>query len=353
MTSPTRTAERPLLVGGALAVLSALLFGLSTPFVQRFGQHAGSFATAGLLYIGAAAASLALSRSRAVEAPVRRSDLPRLLSVALCGAVAAPVCLAWGLHRTGATTASLMLSSEAFFTVVLARAIFHEPIGLRVAVAMSAMGLGAAVLLSAAGSFGDAAGWGPLAVLLASLAWAADNTLTRPLADLDPGQVVVRKSAAGAVLALAVAWCFHEPMPSVSDALGLACTGAVGYGTSLYLYLGAQRRIGAGRTGSIFATAPFLGALAAWAMGDRSAGLSTIVAGLLFGVGVALHLTEQHGHAHRHAALEHEHRHRHDDGHHTHVHDPPVLGEHSHAHVHTPLRHVHPHGPDLHHQHEH
>ena len=246
-----------------------------------------------------------------------------------------------------------MLSSEAFFTVVLARAIFHEPIGLRVAVAMSAMGLGAAVLLSAAGSFGDAAGWGPLAVLLASLAWAADNTLTRPLADLDPGQVVVRKSAAGAVLALAVAWCFHEPMPSVSDALGLACTGAVGYGTSLYLYLGAQRRIGAGRTGSIFATAPFLGALAAWAMGDRSAGLSTIVAGLLFGVGVALHLTEQHGHAHRHAALEHEHRHRHDDGHHTHVHDPPVLGEHSHAHVHTPLRHVHPHGPDLHHQHEH
>lgn len=343
-------SQAPLLWGGALAVGSAVLFGASTLFVKRFGHACGPFTTAGLLYAGAAVASIG-RRSRDAEAPVGRAQAPRLLAVALFGAVIAPALLAWGLVRTGATSASLLLSSEAFFTVLLARAFFHEPVGWRVSLALGAMVLGAATLVGGAPS----GTWslGSLAVLLASLAWAADNTLTRPLADLDPTRVVLWKSAVGATLSLSLAVALREPVPGGADAPGLAVTGGIGYGTSLRLYLGAQRRMGAGRTGSVFAAAPFLGAMAGWLAGDRSLGWNALVAGGLFAVGVVLHLTERHRHAHTHDALEHEHRHRHDDGHHAHVHDPPVTGEHSHPHSHLPTEHSHPHGSDLHHQHSH
>ena len=49
--------------------------------------------------------------------------------------------------------------------------------------------------------------WGLLALLLATVAWGADNTLFRSLAERDPGQVVLGKALLGAsattILALA------------------------------------------------------------------------------------------------------------------------------------------------------
>jgi hypothetical protein len=62
---------------------------------------------------------------------------------------------------------------------------------------------------------------------------------------------------------------FGEPMPSLVAAVALLAIGATGYGMSLRLYLLAQREFGAGRTGSVFAFAPFIGALGAFALGSR------------------------------------------------------------------------------------
>jgi len=129
--------------------------------------------------------------------------------------------------------------------------------------------------------------------------------------------------------------------------------GATGYGLSLQLYLRAQRQIGAARTGSIFAAAPFVGASAAWLFEGAPVGAWSAVAAACFALGVYLHLTEHHGHFHRHAPLTHEHPHRHDDGHHEHQHEPPVRGEHSHPHSHAEQAHEHPHAEDMHHRHEH
>lgn len=346
-------AREPLLYGGLLAALSALWFGLVTPLVQRFGHHAGAFTTAGLLYGGAALVSLIPAQRGGKDAPLQRVHLPRLFGVALLGAVVAPVCLAWGLQRTSATVASLTLNTEALFTVLLARIVFHEPVGKRVAFAVAAMLLGGVLLGFGTGVSAAGSGWGTLAVVVASLAWAADNTLTRPLADFDGRHVVLIKAATGSVLSLSLARAFHEVAPPWPQASALVACGAFGYGLSLRLYLMAQRRIGAGRTGSIFALAPFIGAGAALAMGDSAGGWPTLGAAALFLLGIYLHLTERHRHRHEHTELDHEHGHRHDDGHHEHVHSPPFLGEHSHPHHHDAAVHNHPHAPDLHHQHSH
>jgi drug/metabolite transporter (DMT)-like permease len=352
---PSHSTHSPLLRGAGSALLSALAFGLATPFIQRFSRGVGTLPAAALLYAGAALASLDLRRAArvATEAPVRSSHLSRLAWVALIGAVGAPMCLIWGLQRTDAISASLLLNFEALFTALLAWAVHGEPIGRRVALALAAMSVGGALLASAGGSGLPGIGIGALAIVLATLGWALDNTLSRPLAELSPTQVVAWKGGLGALLSVALSFALHERFPKPWPLFGLLVCGATGYGFSLQLYLRAQRQIGAARTGSIFAVAPFVGAAAAWLMGGEPLSAWYLASAACFALGVALHLTEHHGHPHTHESITHEHAHRHDDGHHDHTHELPVHGEHSHAHAHDERTHEHPHAPDVHHRHDH
>jgi drug/metabolite transporter (DMT)-like permease len=348
-------AENPLAFGTLLAVLGAVCFGVVTPFIQRFGRGVGPFTTAGTLYLGAALGALRGSRGEraSLEPSVRWTHLPRLLLVALFGAALAPTLFAWGLQRVPATYAALLLNGEAVFTLALAALVYREHVGGRVAVAASLIGAGGAAAV--AGASEDATGGilGSAAVIAAVFCWALDNVLTRSLADLDPAGVVRGKALLGAALTFGAAWRQGESAPSPMALLGLLACGATGYGLSLRLYLLAQRRIGAGRTGSVFALAPFLGAASAAALGDRSAGWPLALAGGFFAAGVWLHLTESHDHDHAHQAMEHDHAHRHDDGHHDHVHVVAPEGGHSHPHRHDARIHAHPHGPDSHHGHNH
>src|SRR4051812_40186090 len=292
--------------GVLLAVAAAVAFGATTPIGAWAGRGVGPLATAALLYAGAALATGALrARSRAPGPRLVRGDLPRVLGVALAGGAIAPALLAWGLQRAGATIGSLLLNLEAVFTVLLALTVFGEPVGRRVAIAVAAMVAGGAALVldaarGAAGSeLGGAAGAagtaGALAVAAATLAWAIDNALTRPLAEREPLDVVAAKGALGAALTLTAAAIAGEPVPPAGAALVLLACGATGYGVSLRLYLLAQRAIGAGRTGSVFAVAPFIGAGLAIAIGGRAVTGWTLAAAGLFAAGVVLHLTERHG----------------------------------------------------------
>ena len=349
--------NRPALRGGLLALLAAALFGLSTPLVQRFGLGLGAFSTAALLYAGSAVVALWLRQPVELEAKLQRSDLPRLLCMAAFGAVIGPVALAWGLQRTSGASASLMLSLEALFTVVLAWRLYGESMDKQVATAMLLLLAGGIALVADQGLAGQTQLLGLLAVLGATAAWGLDNTLSRGVADRDPGQVVLIKSALGATASTILAALFDEPLPALNAALALLVVGAVGYGLSLRFYLLAQRAFGAARTGSVFAFAPFIGTLGAFALGDRAMGWILFAAGLLMLAGVALHLFEAHGHPHTHEVLEHEHAHSHDpdraDGHHLHTHEVLPIGPHSHPHRHEPTQHSHPHVPDAHHAHGH
>lgn len=348
-----RRPNHPVLMGGLLALLAAALFGLSTPFVQWWGQGLGPFTTAGLLYAGAALAALFMRRPPEREARLRRSDAGRLLAMAFFGAVLGPVALAWGLQHTSGASASLMLTLEAVFTALLAWRLYGETVDRRVVLAMLSLLAGGVLLALDQGLRGDAQLLGLLAVLLATAAWGVDNTLSRGVADRDPGQVVLVKATLGTWATATLAWWLSEPLPGAGAALALLAIGATGYGLSLRFYLLAQRRFGAARTGSVFAFAPFIGAAGAFALGERAGGPLLWVGGALMLAGVLLHLTESHEHEHAHDELDHEHAHTHDDGHHDHPHDPMPPGPHSHPHHHPARVHRHPHVPDLHHLHRH
>jgi drug/metabolite transporter (DMT)-like permease len=309
--------------------------------------------TAAMLYAGAAVAGLLLRSGTNKEAVLRRRHWPRLLLMALCGAVIGPVALAWGLQHTSGMSASLMLTLEAVFTVLLSCLLYREHIGRRVGLALALLTLGGGLLVFDRAGNGATQVIGLLAVMGATASWAMDNTLSRSLADLDPGRVILGKATVGAACSFLIVAGTDETALSLSTGMGLFLIGASGYGLSLRFYLLAQRALGATRTGSVFATAPFIGAVIAFGLGER--GLSPWLLGgaALMVAGVVLHISERHEHKHDHEALEHEHAHIHDDGHHTHSHGQISVGVHSHRHTHEPITHRHSHTPDLHHVHKH
>lgn len=348
----------PVARGTLLAVLAAVAFGATTPVVWAAAKIASPFTVATLLYAGAAAGAATGAwglrrRAASSEPPMRRAHAPRVAAVSLLGACVAPIALGWGLARTGATTGALMLNLEALFTVLLARVVYREPIGGRVALALAATTAAGTALALHEGAGAAGGVLGAIAIAVATLAWAADNTLMRRLADVEPLAVVTAKGAIGAGASVVLALATGARWPPVPLALGVLVAGVLGYGASLLLYLRAQRVLGAGRTGALFAIAPFVGALIAVFVEGKAPTAAHAVAAVLFGLAVWLHATERHMHPHRHAREDHEHAHRHDDGHHDHVHEPALVGEHSHAHRHEPLDHTHDHTPDLHHEHAH
>lgn len=356
-----RVASTPISRAVWLALASAVAFGATTPALKVLAHTADPAPVAALLYGGASAAALAMTAVTGASRSARVSAQwwPRLAAVALFGAVLAPMALAAGLSRCQALTASLLLNLEAVFTVALGALVWREPVGRTVLAASAAITAGGALVAADGGASSGAnvlstTTWvGPLAIVGATLGWALDNTLSRPLADLDPARVVAAKGGAGAAASTGLALATGASWPDPAHAVGIVVCGAIGFGASLGLYLRAQRVLGSARTGSVFAVAPFLGALGAWlVLGEAPGGWLTAVGAAAMAGGVWLHLGEDHDHPHEHEPITHDHEHTHDDDHHDdHVHDPPVVGAHSHVHTHAARTHAHPHGEDLHHRH--
>jgi drug/metabolite transporter (DMT)-like permease len=346
--------------GAALALGSALLFGISTPCSKILLRRTGPLTLAALIYIAAGAALLALlplrRRARShvtVEAALRRADLPFLAAATLCGAVLGPSLLMFGLLRVSAVTGSLLLNLEPPLTILLAIVWFREHLGGRQAVAAALIVLGTALVGYRPGEL--ASQWpGILAVALACLSWAIDTNLNQQLSLRDPVALGAIKGLAGGAVMLALAWIAGETLPPLSAAGAALVLGVFAYGVSILLFFRALRGLGAARVAAYFATAPFAGALTAVVvLHDRLRGLDLAAMGLM-AAGLALLLHETHDHVHVHEEMEHDHAHTHDE-HHDHAHGPGVVvaGRHAHPHRHERLVHAHPHVPDLHHRHRH
>ena len=346
--------------GAAMALGAALLFGGSTPYSKLLLVEMGPLTLAALLYLGAGLALLVTlpvqRRARvegAAEAALRVADLPLLVAAILCGAILGPSLLMYGLDRVTAVTGSLLLNLEPPLTIVIAVVLFREHLGGRQAAAAAMILAGTVLVGYRPGETGSQ--WpGILAVALASLSWAIDTNLNQRLSLRDPVALGAIKCLVGGVLILASALFAGEtwpPIPGVGRALIL---GAISYGASIVLFFRALRELGAARVAAYFATAPFVGALAAVAvLGERLRSADLLAMGLM-AAGLGLLLRETHDHEHVHEELEHDHAHSH-DAHHQHGHgkENAVAGRHAHPHRHAPIVHTHPHVPDLHHRHGH
>lgn len=344
------------------ALIAAALFGASTPLAKIALGHAQPLMLAGLLYLGSGLGlGLWLLLHRILpgmrtrqEGRLTRRDVPWLAGAILAGGVLGPALLIYGLQWTAASTASLLLNLEGVLTALLAWFVFHENFDRRIALGMLAITVGG-IFLSWAGQPEGGIPWGALAIAGACLCWAVDNNLTRKVSAGDPVQIASLKGLVAGAVNTTIAWNIGQAFPSATVLIGAAVIGLLGYGVSLTLFVRALRHIGTARSGAYFLLAPFFGAaLAILLLGDRVT-LTFLVAATLMGLGLWLHLTENHAHEHVHTNLEHDHVHTHDDGHHLHEHPEgmDVTEPHAHPHAHRPVVHTHPHYPDIHHGHGH
>jgi len=285
------------------------------------------------------------------ETPLRASDGPLLLGVAVTGGVVGPLLLLWGLHRTSAVAASLLLNLEAPLTIAVAVAWFGEHLGGRVAAAAGLVALGLVVLTARDGAVAANAA-GAIAIAGACLAWAVDNNLTQRLSLRDPLAVARAKGLLAGTTSAVLAVTIGDRPPAAAVACAGLLVGFACYGLSLVLAVRAMRLLGAAREAALFATAPFFGAAAAVPLVGDTVGPRELAAAALLACGVGLLVRERHDHVHAHEPLEHEHGHVHDE-HHRHAHTPfdPPGEPHAHRHTHEPLEHRHAHVSDVHHRH--
>ena len=343
--------------GIVFALLSAVLFGASTPLAKLILGSMDPWMLAALLYLGAglglAGVSLARRalRHKVTEAPLSARDLPVLAAVILTGGVLGPLFLMLGLARTDAASAALLLNLEGVATLAIAWVAFRENVDRRLFLGAAALIAGAAVLGWQGGAKIDP---GAGLIALACLCWGIDNNLTRRLSQSDPVQIAMLKGLVAGAVNLGLALASGAAMPPSLATLAAMLVGFLGYGLSLTLFVLALRHLGAARTGAYYAIAPFAGAALSVAIFATPVTLQLLLAGALMAIGLWLHLTEDHDHTHDHPELLHSHRHRH-DAHHRHDHPPGlvVTEPHSHLHRHAPMVHRHPHYPDLHHRHGH
>lgn len=344
-------------IGISLALLSAVLFGASTPFAKILLGSVNPWMMAGLLYLGAGVGLAAVHLSRtalripAVEAPLRRSDMPWLAAVIFTGGVGGPLLLMYGLAQTDAASASLLLNLEGLATMGIAWLAFRENVDRKLLLGAFAILAGAA-LLSWEGR--ASLNWGALLIAGACLCWGIDNNLTRKLSSADPVQIAMLKGLVAGAVNLVLAFATGATLPHVGTVVAAGMVGFLGYGVSLAFFVLGLRHLGTARTGAYFSLAPFVGAVLAVLMLGEPVSATLLVAGCLMGIGLWLHLSERHDHEHAHAVLDHEHGHRHDE-HHQHAHeaDCDPREPHTHQHRHIPMVHRHAHYPDLHHRHDH
>ncbi len=342
--------------GAAAGLAAAALFGLSAPIGKRLVADVDPQLLAGLLYAGAAIGFWIVRLFRGAspdEAPLRRADIGVVAAIAISGGIVGPVLLLVGLARVTGVAGSLLLNLEAPATMLLAAVAFREHVGRRVVGAAVCIVGGAALLGLRPGEIAlDPIGVGDIG--LACMAWGLDNNLTQHLSLKDPFAIVRIKATSAAIANVGIASARGVDWPAASTLLFVLVVGLGSYGISVLLDAYALRLVGAAREAAYFATAPFVGAVAAVILLGERLGLVDFGAMAAMVLGVVLLAREKHAHVHQHDELEHEHAHSHDEHHqHEHVEGDPKGEPHVHTHRHARLVHDHPHLPDAHHRHRH
>jgi drug/metabolite transporter (DMT)-like permease len=344
------------------ALGAAILFGASTPMSKMLLEETEPIILAALLYLGSGLSAvllkffrLASERDLPIEADLTHHDIPWLAGAVIAGGIVAPILLLLGLQSTPAATASLLLNLESVATVLIASLVFSEAIGKRVWWAMAFVTFaGIALSLKVTGEWGLSIG--ALAVIGACFLWGLDNNLTRKVSAKDPLAIVAIKGLVAGSLSLMLGFILGNSLPTVGTVALAMFVGSLCYGISIALFVLAMRNLGAARTGTLFATAPFVGAALSFVLLREQPSALFFVSIPMMILGVVLMLSESHAHLHIHELVEHEHSHSHPESHHTHYQEENYIAQnitHSHWHNHHPVRHTHPHTPDLHHRHAH
>lgn len=336
-----------------IAIISAILFGVSTPISKYLLGYFNEFQLAGLLYIGAAIGTLPMIVAKWKDGPLKikdRKNQKYVLGSIVFGGILGTLFLLFGLGFSKASSVSLWLNLELVATSILGVLFFRDHLDKKTWVGIL-ITLSAGILLTL-----DDGNTGLIAIILVAFAcicWGLDNHFTSLIDKFNVYQVTFVKGAIAGTTNLLIGTIISGKIPQIYFVLGAVLVGIFAYGLSIVLYIKASHHLGATRSQVVFSSAPFFGFISSWVLLSERVGIIQICSAILMLIAIWIISKNAHEHHHVHDEIEHIHSHLHDDEHHTHEHFSNTKKRHTHKHKHKKEEHSHIHYPDLHHRHDH
>lgn len=338
-----------------LAFLAAVFYAINTPVSKFLLNNVTPTFMAAFLYLGAGVGVgiMYLFHIKKEEKAERltKQDLPYTIGMIVLD-IAAPIFLMIGIKMGTASNASLLGNFEIVVTTLMALLIFKEQVSGKLWIAIGFITL-SSIVLSFEGSGSFQFSIGSLFVILATCCWGLENNCTRKISDKSTYEIVLLKGIFSGGGSFTIAMVLGEKIPEMVYIAIVMLLGFVAYGLSIFLYIRAQRNLGAAKTSAYYAVAPFIGSFLAFVVnGEKLAveyfiGLALMLVGTVFVVYDTMINHHLHGHTHTivhthngvtHTHMithEHEHNHFGNEEGHGHKHEDYINSqEHKLAHIH-------------------
>ena len=338
-----------------LAFLAAVFYAINTPVSKFLLNNVTPTFMAAFLYLGAGVGVgiMYLFHIKKEEKAERltKQDLPYTIGMIVLD-IAAPIFLMIGIKMGTASNASLLGNFEIVVTTLMALLIFKEQVSGKLWIAIGFITL-SSIVLSFEGSGSFQFSIGSLFVILATCCWGLENNCTRKISDKSTYEIVLLKGIFSGGGSFTIAMVLGEKIPEMIYIAIVMLLGFVAYGLSIFLYIRAQRNLGAAKTSAYYAVAPFIGSFLAFVVnGEKLAveyfiGLALMLVGTVFVVYDTMINHHLHGHTHTivhthngvtHTHMithEHEHNHFGNEEGHGHKHEDYINSqEHKLAHIH-------------------
>ena len=254
-------------IGYICALLAAILFGAVSTLGKPPLETLNPILVSSLAYIVAATALVPFAHGTRIIHT--RRDTLLLISISISGAIIAPILFFSGLARTSASDASLLVTTEIAFSVILASLIFRENLNLRKWIAIS-MVLSGIVIITISNDLDHITlpdlNIGNLMIVGAAIFWALDNNLSTIISSkLSASRLVQLKSIIGGSVLLGVTLVLQISFQmTFYQLLSIILLGSLGFGASLFFFINALRIIGTVKTVLVFSLSSVFGLLFAF-----------------------------------------------------------------------------------------
>lgn len=255
-----------------LALLAAVLFSISTPLSKKLMENIPPSFMAAFLYLGAGVGVgiMYIFNYKKEDKSLKLDKSDFKYTIAMIGLdILAPLLLMLGIKLGSASNASLLENFEIVATSLIALIIFKEKVSSRLWIAIFFIII-SSFILTFNGKTSLDFSIGSIFVLLATISWGLENNCTKKISKKSTYQIVTLKGIFSGLGSLFIGLLLKEKIINYKYIFLAMILGFVAYGLSIFLYVRAQRDLGASKTSAYYSVAPFVGAFLAFLInGER------------------------------------------------------------------------------------
>ncbi len=254
------------------ALLAAVLFSISTPLSKKLMENIPPSFMAAFLYLGAGVGVgiMYIFNYKKEDKSLKLDKSDFKYTIAMIGLdILAPLLLMLGIKLGSASNASLLENFEIVATSLIALIIFKEKVSSRLWIAIFFIII-SSFILTFNGKTSLDFSIGSIFVLLATISWGLENNCTKKISKKSTYQIVTLKGIFSGLGSLFIGLLLKERIINYKYIFLAMILGFVAYGLSIFLYVRAQRDLGAAKTSAYYSVAPFVGAFLAFIInGER------------------------------------------------------------------------------------